>query len=560
MSMVDSKLLWLSNASREEQLRFLREHPELADDVAELARGALRKLSPLGLALTLDSKHRTLPHLDYLDRRLAQAVKDVERGKSRFIRVSMPPRSGKSVTSSEYLPLWLLSNHPDWPIGLISHSPSLASGWGRQVRRLIEAHGPELGLHIASDAGAVTDWETTKGGGVSSRSVGQSITGRGFKVLIVDDVVKDYADAASETKREAMQDWWQTTARTRIEPPSLVVVIGTRWHEGDFTGWVSTTGDDFEIIEFPAIALDNDVLGREPGDPLFSPFIVETREEALARWDDLKTSVGPYAWAALYQQDPKPAGGAIFKEEWWRYWTTDPDLVSETTVLLDPSTMHSRGTWVDSWDIAIQDTENSDYSVGQRWFKDNQGRSFLVGQSRTQTTFTNTLEILRKWGKADSLRGTGGFVSKRLIEQAANGYALIDTLKKELSGVTGIIPRGSKEVRAMACTPEVARGDVYLPHPAEDGNSWVHGLLGELAAFPTGKHDDQVDALTQALNYLRGSKPARATSATHSGQRVPSNQIGAAQRAIGSGATVHRAQVARGGSASRPTPARAGRR
>ncbi|AWY05354.1 terminase large subunit [Microbacterium phage Metamorphoo] len=493
---------YLLDAPVEEQAAILQAMPEAADIVLQQARQELAEASPLGLASVINAGHRDLPHLDYLDARLLRAVRKVEAGGSAFIRISMPPRSGKSVTTSEYLPLWLLARHPEWRVGLISHAPALAAGWGRAVRRMIEENREVLGLEVARDAGSVTDWETTKRGGISSRSVGQSITGRGFKVMIVDDVVKDYADAASETKRQHLRDWWQTTARTRLEPPGLVIVIGTRWHEDDFTGWVDTAGDPFETIIFEAIATDHDDLGRAPGDPLYSPFVTETREEALARWAQLEIAVGPYAWAALYQQDPQPAGGSVIKRDWFHYWTRDPDLVSDHTVLLVPERTPGL-TWLDSWDVAIEENENSDYTVGQRWCRDLEGRMFLIGQTRQQTQFPDTLETFRQWAKPDSLLGTGRNVYRRVVERAANGYAVINTLEREIPGVEGINPKGSKEVRANAVTPEIAAGMVHLPHPAEPGNEWVHKYLDEVAKFPNAKNDDQVDATTQALLALR---------------------------------------------------------
>jgi predicted phage terminase large subunit-like protein len=493
---------WLIAQPPSDRASALQRHPDTLPLILAQAREELAKMSPLGLATVVDEGHRSLPHLDYLDSRLVRAVRKVEAGESQFIRISMPPRSGKSVSTSEYLPLWVLQRHPDWRVGLISHSPSLAAGWGRQIRRMVEDDRLHLGLTVASDAGSVTDWETSERGGVSSRSVGQSITGRGFKVIIVDDVVKDYADAASETKRLGLREWWQTTARTRLEPPSLTVVIGTRWHEDDFTGWVDTAGDPFEVIVFPAIADEDDVLGRHPGDPLYSPFIVESREEALARWADTEQAVGPYAWSALFQQRPQPVAGAIFMTSWWRYWTRNPDLVSDTCILFNP--LDGQGLeWLDSWDLAVQAKETADWSVGQRWVIDGQGHRFLIGQARQRTEFTETLATMRYWATPESLGGTGRFVHKRLVEQASNGFAIIDTLKRELPGVIGVVPRGSKEVRARAITPEIATGYVYLPHPSEPGNEWVLGLVGELASFPTGKNDDQVDALSQALASLR---------------------------------------------------------
>lgn len=516
----------LLRATPSQRARILDRHPEAVDRVREIAEGKLADESPLGLARVLNPLHRALPHLDYLDNRLSQAVADVENGKSRFIRISMPPRSGKSVSTSEYLPLWILRRHPEWKIALISHSPNLATSWGRQIRRMVEQGALGEDIQVASDAGAVTDWETTKRGGVSARSGGQSITGRGFKVMILDDLVKDYADAASETKRETLQDWWQTTARTRLEPPSLCIVIGTRWHEDDFTGWVSTTSDPFEDIVFPAIAEEDDILGREEGDPLYSPFIVETREEALARWADLKAALGAYAWSALYQQSPSPAKGSVFNTDDFRYWTTDPEQASRDstgdldpngrTILL-PQSAIAGGYWLDSWDLAMKGSKHNDYVVGQRWVRAGLQR-FLIAQQRGQWEFPEQVKKFQDWERGDDPIGSpyGHLVYKRVVEDAANGPALIATLKDKIGGIDPVKARGSKEERARAITPEIEAGYVFLPSPQMEGFDWVTKLIDELRNFPKGKHDDQVDSLSQGLLKLR---PAGSSSLTVPGGR-----------------------------------------
>jgi predicted phage terminase large subunit-like protein len=494
---------WLIGEPPVYRKRALRRHPDTIATVEKKAREELAELSPMGLAQSIDPKYRSRPHLDHLDVILARAVRRVEAGESVFLRVSEPPRSGKSILCSTWFPTWVLRKHPDWKVGLLSYSDSLAAAWGRQVRRYAEDQRLNLGIELARDAGAVKDWETVQGGGVTARSVGMGITGRGFKVMIVDDAVKDYADAHSEAKRKALRDWWQTTARTRLEAPSLTIVIGTRWHQDDFTGWVESTGDPFETIEFPAIAEKADVLGREPGDPLLSPLEDETREEALARWAAIRKAVGPYSWAALYQQTPLPAEGAVFDLDWFKYWTRDPKNVSDNCVLFDPSTA-ARGTWVDSWDLASEAKESADWSVGQRWVKVD-GDRYLVAQSRAQTAFTETTAQIVKWAKPESEHGTGKFVKLRLVEKAAVGRAVLDTLKRKAAGFVGVDPRGSKAQRAIAVTPEIESGNVFLPHPSEA--AWVPELLAELQSFPSGKHDDQVDALTQALGRLGDEKP-----------------------------------------------------
>lgn len=475
----------------------------------------LKAHGPLEQAQALDPLYRERSHLRYLSDRLRLAVEEVERGQSRYMVVSMPPRTGKSQLSSVYLPIWLLSLHPDWPVGLISYDPSLAVKWGRDIRQLAEEKSSTLGIKLARDAGAAAEWQTTEKGGVLSRSHGQSITGRGFKVLIVDDAVKDFADAHSQTKRDALWDWWTANAITRQNGPWLVVFIGTRWHEDDILGRLVSPEYDgdpdmWEVIKFPAIAEDTDVLGRSPGEPLISPLLDETPEQALQRWAGVKRAVGTYNWSALYQQNPSPSKGMIFDVDWWRFWTTNPAHASRTedgeldpngkVLLLDPEKDLDHARWTDSWDMAFKATSSSDYVVGQRWAQV-RARRYLMMQVRGRMTFTSTLSKMKAWCSPESLYGRR--VHERLVEDKANGTAVLDTLREEVSGLVPVNPTESKEARARATTPEAEAGNVVLPFPGDPGNEWVAELLSELREFPTGVHDDQVDALTQYLNKVR---------------------------------------------------------
>lgn len=459
--------------------------------------------SPLAQALELDEGYVERPHLVHLSERLTAAVTDVRAGRNRRIVVSMPPRMGKSQLASVYLPVWLLRLNPRWKIGLISHDPTLATGWGRAVRGLIEQN-PDLGLSIAPDAGAASEWQTTERGGITSRSApGQSITGRGFNIMLVDDVVKDFAAAHSEAARKAIWAWWTANAETRLEPPSLVVVIGTRWHEDDFIGRLLSTeydGDpaDWEVISFPALAEQDDVLGRAPGDPLLSPLIrQETPAGALERWATTRRSVGGYSWAALFQQRPAPAEGSIFNIDWWRFWTHDPERATPDGKVryLDPDNALG-ARWLDSWDMAFKGADDSDYVVGQRWLRQGANR-FLIDQRRGRWSFTQTIQMMKDFATALY----GRHVHERLVEEKANGAAIIDTLHDVISGLKPVNPSVGKEARARAITPEIESGNVYLPHPAEA--PWVLDLLAEVRSFPSGANDDMVDTLTQALSGLR---------------------------------------------------------
>jgi predicted phage terminase large subunit-like protein len=437
--------------------------------------------SPLELAGDLHPGYRLRPHLEYLAARLVAALVDVELGYSRYLLISMPPRTGKSVLTSVYLPLWILQRHPDWRIMLLSHSPDLATGWGRQVRRLIEQH-PALRLDLARDAGAATDWETTSGGQVLSRSIRQSITGRGAKVMLLDDIVKDFADAHSRVSRDFVWDWWTSNSRTRLEPPTLVVCVMTRWHEDDFAGRLLSTEfegspDQWEVIRLPAFAEEHDVLGRLPGEPLLSPLLDETPVEARVRWEDIKQAVGTYAFSALYQERPGPSKGTIFQDDWWKWWRPgDLDEYPPTRIIT-------------SWDCTFKDTDSSDFVVGQKWGQRGADR-ILLDQVRGRWSFTETLAQM----EAFCLN-----TPEHLVESAANGPAVIDVLKHKIPGMIAITPKSSKESRARAITPEVEAGNVILPATA----AWLPEYLAEFRAFPSSAHDDQVDATTQALLRLR---------------------------------------------------------
>lgn len=505
-------------------------------------------LSVAEQALELDEGYQVVPHLAYLSERLTEAVADVERGISRKLLVAMPPRHGKTEMISVYLPLWLLRRNHKLKVGIISHSPNLAAVWGRRIRRMVERHGAQLGLSIAPDAGAVSEWETPEGGGVTSRSIGQALAGVGFNVLIVDDPTRDFAAAHSSAARQSVWEWWTANATTRLEPPSLVVVVQTRWHEDDLTGRLLSREhegdpDEWEQIIIPALAEEGDVLGREPGEPLRSPLVPnETREAAVARFAQLRRDVGSYTWAALYQQAPAPAQGAIFNTGWWRYWTLDPNKVTDDgrVVLLDPEVLR-RGRVIDSWDATFKDTASSDYVVGQRWARVGPNR-YLLAQSRDRRSFVATIAEMRRFFAA----GLGSSLAyQHLIEDKANGPAIISVLDDEISGLKPVNPRGSKEARARAVTPEIESGHVYLPLPPPAGEpgefAWVHDLLAEARSFPTGEHDDQIDAMSQALDELRETGGAVITNPA-AGGRAPSP---AAQRLVSRSAPRNIAAAAR---------------
>jgi predicted phage terminase large subunit-like protein len=306
--------------------------------------------------------------------------------------------------------------------------------------------------------------------------VGGPLTGKGANLLLVDDPIKNAEEAASQTQRDKIWNWWTSTAYTRLEPDGIAVVVMTRWSEDDLVGRLLREaehgGEQWDVLSLPAFAEDGDLMDRALDEPLW-PERFDTA--ALER---IRTAVGSYVWNALYQQRPAPAEGGMFKRNWWRFSRVLPERFDEV---------------IQSWDFAFKETRTSDFVVGQVWGRKGADK-FLLDQVRARTDFTGSISAVRqlssRWPKA----------AAKLVEGKANGPAVIAALKKEISGLIEVEPQGSKESRAAAVTPQVEAGNVYLPE--RELHPWVSDFIEEHASFPNGAHDDQVDACSQALARL----------------------------------------------------------
>lgn len=474
-----------------------------------------------------DPGYVSRPHLEHLARRLTQALHDVENGIDRKIAISMPSRLGKTETGGKGLATYVLRKHPSWPVVLISSESSLSTDWSRDIRDIAQEH-PALGILIRRDSKAASRWQTVQKGSVTARGIGGNITGRGAKFLLIDDPFKDFAEAHSPAARDKVWDWFLGTAMMRLEPPSLVVIVMTRWHENDLIGRLLSTeypGDpaDWEVIRLAGLAdheVGTDELGRQPGEPLFSPLLEETPEQATARWNKLRESVGTYAFNAMVQQDPMPAKGIVYDTNWFRFWTTDESRVTPDgkIVYFDPfeHIEDSAAFWLESWDMAFKAKSDSDYVVGQRWLR-LQANRYLTDQVRARMTFTQSMAAVLDWAED---RRFADRVRYRLVEDKANGTAVMDALRDTVPRLKPDNPTDSKLARAHSVTPDYETGNVLLPHPAMPGYEWVQDFIDEHRAFPNGNHDDQVDCGNQALRKLRAGGPAAVVTAGAMARRV----------------------------------------
>lgn len=417
------------------------------------------------------------PHLELLCEKLER----VARGEILRLIVNLPPRHGKSEIVSKKFPAWYLGNYPDKEVITSSYSADLAYDFSRIARNTLRDNVGLFGVEIAKDSAAVGRWGLEKHrGGLAAAGVGGPITGRGAHVALIDDPFKNWEEAASKTIRDKVWEWYRSTLRTRLAPGGAIVLVMTRWHEDDLAGRLleeaQADGEQWEVISLPAQAEDHDILGRQPGEWLW-PERFPPHE-----YEKTKKAVGSKLWAALFQQRPSPEEGGLLKRGWWKFCRQAPAKFDEV---------------IQSWDCTFKDASTSDYVVGQVW-----GRvaadKYLLDQVRARMDLPATLTAIRtltaKWPQANA----------KLIEDKANGPAVIQMLQREIPGLIAVNPEGGKVVRAAAVSPDIEAGNVYLPDPSIA--PWVHDFIEECAAFPNGANDDQVDACTQALTRF-GSVP-----------------------------------------------------
>lgn len=391
--------------------------------------------------------------------------------------VQMPPRHGKSELVSRLFPAWILGRNPEEQIILSSYSLDLASAMNRDCQRIIQTDQyagmfPQSKLSDGKGEAIKTqkrfDIVGHKGYYVSA-GVGGGITGVGCTVGIVDDPVKNAAEADSVTYRNAAWEWYTSTFKTRFEPGAVEVICQTRWHEDDLAGRVLKGAEKDQgtvIINFPAICEKPEDY-RNIGDALWDG---KYDVKALG---DIKADVGTRTWNALFQQRPAPDEGTVLKKAWFgRYKKYDlPE---------GPANFY--------FDTAYTDNERNDPAAGISYVK--KGADYYVIHCADKwIDFTAQIE----WVK--TFTAMHGYTSRSLIriEPKATGKSVVEVVKKStgLNVKEADPPKDSKIARANAVSPVIEAGRVYLP----EGEAWVDNFLAQVAAFPNAAHDDMVDCL-----------------------------------------------------------------
>lgn len=403
--------------------------------------------------------------------------------------VTLPPRFSKSLHVSEHLPAWYLGNYPDNRVIAASHTAGLAYTFSRRVRnKPSDPRWPFPNVRVADDKGAVQAWDIDgHHGGYIAVGVGGSPTGHGANLIIIDDPIRSAADADSEVVREGLWEWYRETIRTRLEPNGSIIVTATRWHEDDLTGRLlreaKRDGEQWRHVHMPALNDDGTSLWPE-----------RWPVDALER---IRASVGSRGWEAQYQGRPTPAEGGILKKPWLRFWQyrrqgLEPVTLDGLTLpLLElPGYFDQQ---LQSWDLSFKQTTSGSYVAGLVAGVLG-AQTYLLDRYRERTDFPGTvtafLRMTERWPQA----------TVKLVEDKANGPALMDTLRSHVAGIVSVSPDGTKEARMHAASPYVEGGGLVLPHPANA--PWVTEFIDEITAFPLAAHDDQADALSQLLRRV----------------------------------------------------------
>lgn len=434
------------------------------------------KLTPATLAKHLDPFWIASPHLLYSSLRIAAGIR---RGNARII-VSFPPRHGKTRLLSIGTSIWVLENFPHYKIALTSYGADLSKEFSVAVRDSIIKNPHKLNVRIREDMNRADSFQTTKGGGLFAAGLGGAIIGKGANVFFIDDFIKEIKEALSPAHREYIWNWFRTTAMTRLEPNGSMVIVATRWQEDDLIGKIlKEFPGEWEYIKFPAIAEENDILGRPPGEALFP------ERFPIEKLLGLKKLLGSIFFNAIYQQNPGSAEEKITNIEWLQF---APAL---------PNAAHLK--WCRVWDFAATEGGGDFTTGGLHAWDIRSERIIHVELIRQQLSPMHVERLVKQTAERD---GAGVPI---IIEQepGSAGKTLIDSYARTLLKGHTVIPMPTVTAKTVRAQPYLAGAEagrvILLNLP---NNEWNKAFTDEFRAFPGGDNDDQIDNCSIAWNYF----------------------------------------------------------
>jgi predicted phage terminase large subunit-like protein len=417
---------------------------------------------------------------------MAEAFERVARGELKRLIINMPPRHTKSEFASYLLPAWFLGLYPEKKVIQTAHTAELAVGFGRKVRNLVgskDYQGVFPGVGLQSDSKAAGRWSTSKGGEYFAIGVGGAVTGKGADLLIIDDPHSEQEAMIGQfdgTVYDKVFEWYSSGPRQRLQPGGAIVIVMTRWAKRDLTGQIIDASvkkegsSEWEVIELPAI--------MPSGEPLWPEFW------SLDELQRLKIELPISKWSAQYQQDPTSEEGALIKRDWWNVWEDEKPPPCEAVII--------------AMDTAFSKTERSDYSACVTFgvFNHPNGVGKPIPNLILLDAWKDKLEFPEL--KATTVQYHKNWQPDMfIVEKKASGAPLIAELRNAGVPVQEFTPTratGDKIVRVNAITDIFASGVVWAPE-----DQFAIDVVEECAAFPSGDHDDYVDAVTMALMRFR---------------------------------------------------------
>jgi len=414
------------------------------------------------------------------------ALEKLETGETRRLMLLMPPGSAKSTYASTVFPAWWLLRHPRSAVIAACHTARLAEHFGRGVRGLVQENGSLIGLTVRQDARAAGRFMTDKGGEFFGVGVHGAVTGRRADLAMIDDPIKSFADAESFAAREYLWEWFRSELLTRLKPKGRMALVMTRWHCDDLAGRLIAQGG-WHVLRLPALAETGDPMGREPGAALWPEW------EDRAAIEEKRACLGERQFSALFQQTPLLESGNIFDLRLMRVVDSIPD-----------------GTAVRAWDLAGTGAAGGDpdWTVGVKLVRDQNGAIFIDDIVRFRAMAGEVAKRIRATACMDGVSVSVGLPQ----DPGQAGKSQVMFLTQLLAGfhVVATPETGSKVTRATPLASQIASGTLAMRRAG-----WNAAFMDELATFPQGRKDDQVDATSRAFCMLLDiSAPARFTNLT----------------------------------------------
>ena len=412
----------------------------------------------------------------YLTRTVQEFIETRSEKPYDILIINTPPQHGKSLTITETLPSWYLGKNPEHRAITVCYNEDFAQKFGRRNKEKVRDFGYLFNIGLSSSTKSNAEWELdNEVGGMICRGVKSGIAGQKGNLIIIDDPIKNKEDAYSESYREAVYDEWAHSIKTRTHPGTKVILIMTRWHDDDLAGRMMKE-EDCQVINLPCeCEVDCDVLGRHVGDSL-CPEIGKDNKWLTKFKSSYIKGEGSSAWYALFQGNPQIEGGNLIKKEWWQTYTLTPDFPKECDELLM------------SVDASFKDT--NDPVAITVWGRKKEFY-YLIDLVNDHLNFLATIETIK------GLKNSYPQIKNILVEDRANGSAIIAQLRSQIPGIIPIEPFGGKIARVQQVSFAIESGNVFLPN-----RPWVKEFIAQCSAFPNSRHDDMVDSMSQALSRM----------------------------------------------------------